>query len=88
MSETDDRTVALLEQIVELQKQAAERQQRVLEITMQNYADARKRAEVSVDLQRLAVNRQRLFLRVWYGLIAIIVFGVGWLVYSAFYRFH
>ena len=73
MTDVDDRTIALLEQLVELQKTANERQQQALQKTEQYYADARTRTEQAIELQKTAVARQRWFVRVWLGLIVFIV---------------
>jgi len=73
MSDADARVVALLEELVALQKTANERQQQTLQLAERNYADARQRAEQSIELQKTAVERQRWFVRVWLGLIVFIV---------------
>jgi hypothetical protein len=73
MADTDDRINALLEQLVELQKTANERQQQALHKTEQYYADARARSEQAIELQKTALTRQRWFVRVWLGLIVFIV---------------
>jgi len=73
MSDADARVVALLEELAGLQKTANEQQRQALLKTEQYYADARARAETAIELQKLAVDRQRWFVRVWLGLIVFIV---------------
>ncbi|HSE11004.1 MAG TPA: hypothetical protein VLB69_00090 [Rudaea sp.] len=73
MSDADTRVVALLEELVDLQKTANERQWQAIQKTERYYADASARAEAAIGLQQVAVARQRWFVRVWLGLIAFIV---------------
>ena len=73
MTDADARVVALLEELAGLQKTANEQQRQALLKTEQYYADARARAETAIELQKLAVDRQRWFVRVWLGLIVFIV---------------
>jgi len=73
MTDADARVVALLEELAGLQKTANEQQRQALLKTEQYYADARARAETAIELQKLAVERQRWFVRVWLGLIVFIV---------------
>jgi hypothetical protein len=73
MSNADERVVALLEELVALHKAANDRQLLVLQKTEQFQADARARSEVAIELQKVAVARQRWFVRVWLGLIVFIV---------------
>jgi hypothetical protein len=73
MSDADARVVALLEELAGLQKTANEQQRQALLKTEQYYADARARTETAIELQKLAVERQRWFVRVWLGLIVFFV---------------
>jgi hypothetical protein len=73
MSDADARVVALLEELVDLHKTANEQQRQALQKTEQYYADARARSEAAIELQKVAVTRQRWFVRVWLGLIVFIV---------------
>jgi t-SNARE complex subunit (syntaxin) len=73
MSDADARTVALLEELVDLLKTANEQQRQALQKTEQYYVDARARTETAIELQKVAVARQRWFVRVWLGLIVFIV---------------
>lgn len=73
MSDTDARTVALLEELVALQKTANEQQRQALERTERYNAEARERSEHAIALQQLAVARQRWFVRVWLGLIVFVL---------------
>ena len=73
MSDSDARVVALLHELVDLQRTANEQQLEALQRTEQYYADARVRAETAIELQKVAVERQRWFVRVWLGLIVFIV---------------
>ena len=82
MPDANERTVALLEQLVELQKTANERQQQALDRTERYYADAQKRTELAIELQKTAVARQRWFVRVWLGLIVFIVGCVAGLLWA------
>jgi len=80
MSDADARVVALLEELAGLQKTANEQQRQALLKTEQYYADARARTETAIELQKLAVERQRWFVRVWLGLIVFIVACVAGLL--------
>ena len=80
MSDADARVVALLHELVDLQRTANEQQRQALLKTEQYYADARARAETAIELQKLAVERQRWFVRVWLGLIVFIVACVAGLL--------
>ena len=73
MSDADGRVIALLEELVDLQRTANEQQQQALRKSEQYYADARARTETAIELQKVAVERQRWFVRVWLGLIVFIV---------------
>jgi len=73
MSAADERVVALLEQLVDLQKTANDQQQRAILLTEQYYADARQRTQAALDLQQVAVTRQRWFGRVWLGMIVFVI---------------
>ncbi|HSC10328.1 MAG TPA: hypothetical protein VLC97_05090 [Rhodanobacteraceae bacterium] len=73
MSDSDARVVALLHELVDLQRTANEQQLQALQRTEQYYADARVRAETAIELQKVAVERQRWFVRVWLGLIVFVV---------------
>lgn len=73
MSDSDARVVALLHELVDLQRTANEQQLQALQRTEQYYADARARAETAIELQKVAVERQRWFVRVWLGLIVFVV---------------
>ena len=73
MSDADARVVALLHELVDLQRTANEQQLQALQRTEQYYADARVRAETAIELQKVAVERQRWFVRVWLGLIVFVV---------------
>jgi len=88
MSDADARVVALLEELVALQKTANERQQQTLQLAERNYADARQRAEQSIELQKTAVERQRWFVRVWLGLIVFIVACAAGLLIAVSRYFH
>jgi len=88
MSDADARVVALLEELVALQKTANERQQQTLQLAERNYADARQRAEHSIELQKTAVERQRWFVRVWLGLIVFIVACAAGLLIAVSRYFH
>jgi hypothetical protein len=80
MPDTSERVVALLEELVALQKTANERQQQAIQKSEQYYADARRRTEHAIELQKTAVERQRWFVRVWLGLIVFIVACVAGLL--------
>jgi hypothetical protein len=80
MSDADARVVALLEELVDLQATANEQQRQALHKTEQYYADARARTETAIELQKVAVARQRWFVRVWLGLIVFIVACVAGLL--------
>ena len=73
MSDADARVIALLEELVDLQRTANEQQQQALQKSEQYYTDARARTETAIELQKVAVERQRWFVRVWLGLIVFIV---------------
>ena len=73
MSDSDARVVALLHELVDLQRTANEQQLLALQRTDQYHADARARAETAIELQKVAVARQRWFVRAWLGLIVFIV---------------
>jgi hypothetical protein len=73
MSDADARVVALLEELVDLQKTANEQQRQAVQKNEQYYVDARARTETAIELQKAAVERQRWFVRVWLGLIVFIV---------------
>jgi t-SNARE complex subunit (syntaxin) len=83
MSDSNERVVSLLEELVDLQKQAAVRQGEILQLSQQNFAEAKQRTEASIDLQRVAVDRQRRFVRLWLivvlPLIAIVIVLLYWL---------
>ena len=76
MSDAEARVVALLEELVDLQRTANEQQRQALQKTEQYYADARARTEAAIELQKVAVARQRWFVRVWLGLIVFIVAAI------------
>ena len=76
MADTDTRTVALLEELVALQKIANEQQHQALERTERYYADALERTEQAIALQKAAVGRQRLFVRVWLGTIVFVLAAI------------
>ena len=80
--ETSQRIVALLEELVEQQRGANERQQQALARSEQYNAEARERAERAIALQQAAVARQRWIVRVWIGLIVFIVAGIGGLLWA------
>ena len=80
MSDADARVVALLEELVDLQRTANEQQRQAIQKTEQYYADARARTEAAIELQEVAVARQRWFVRVWLGLIVFIVACVAGLL--------
>ena len=73
MSDPDTRVAALLEQLVDLQTTANEQQRQALQQSEKYYVDARARTEIAIELQKVAVARQRRFFRVWLGLIVFIV---------------
>lgn len=81
MADADTRIVMLLEQLVKLHQEAAERQSRMLQITEQNYAEVRQRADASIELQRVAVARQRRFGRIWLGVVVPLLLLIGILLY-------
>ena len=89
MSESNERMVSLLEELVDLQKEAAARQGEIPRLSQHNYADARQRTEASIELQRIAVDRQRRFGRIWLivvlPLIAIVIVLLYWLSRFAHY---
>jgi hypothetical protein len=80
MPELNDRAVALLERLVELQAAANARQEQALAASERQYAEARRRSEEAIALQKTAVERQRWFVRVWLGLIVFIVAVVAGLL--------
>ena len=80
MSDPDARVLTLLHELVDLQRTANEQQLQALLRTDQYYADARARAETAIGLQKVAVERQRWFVRVWLGLIVFIVACVAGLL--------
>jgi hypothetical protein len=73
MSDADARAVALLQELVELQRTANEQQRLAMQKTEQYYAEARTRTEAAIEWQKIAVVRQRWFVRVWLSLIVFIV---------------
>ena len=76
MSDTDTRTVALLEELIALQKTANEQQRQALERSERYYADARERTEQAIALQKTAVARQRWVVRVWLGTIVFVLAAI------------
>jgi len=80
MSDADARVVALLHELVDLQRTANEQQLQALQKTERYYADARARTETAIELQKVAVERQRWFVRVWLGLTVFIVACVAGLL--------
>jgi hypothetical protein len=73
MPELNDRAVALLERLVELQSAANARQEQALAASEAQYAEARRRGEEAIALQKTAVERQRWFIRVWLGVLVFII---------------
>ena len=73
MPELNDRAVALLERLVELQSAANARQEQALATSERQYAEARRRSEEAIALQKIAVERQRWFIRVWLGVLVFII---------------
>ena len=73
MPDADTRTIALLEELVALQKVANAQQLQAVQKNEQYYADARLRTEHAIGLQQTAVQRQRWFVRVWLGTIVFIL---------------
>jgi len=80
MAAGDERVVALLEELVDLQRKANEQQQQAVLATAQYYADARQRTQAALDLQQVAVTRQRWFVRVWLGMIVFVIACVAGLL--------
>jgi hypothetical protein len=80
MAIADERVVALLEELVGLQKTANEQQRRAALTSEQYYLDARQRTQTALDLQQVAVTRQRWFVRVWLGMIVFVVACVAGLL--------
>lgn len=81
MPDTNDRVLALLEELVELQKAANAAQRESLHKVEQFQAESRQRAEQAIGLQQAALVRQRWFVRVWLGLIVFVlacVLGLLW----------
>ena len=76
----DERVAALLEQLVELQKLAVERQQQSSAISERHFADVRERGERALQMQRTAMARQRLVLRIWLGLFVFILAAIAGLL--------
>jgi hypothetical protein len=73
MADADARIIALLEELVALQKIAGERQERMLQRSDDYYAAARARTEQAIELQKVAVARQRTFIRAWAALIVFVL---------------
>jgi len=88
MSDADARVVALLHELVDLQRTANEQQLQALQRTEQYYADARAPTETAIELQKVAVERQRWFVRVWLGLIVFIVACAAGLLIAVSRYFH
>lgn len=80
MADADPRIVALLEELVALQKTAGERQEQMLQRSDQYFAAARERTERAIELQKTAVARQQWFVRLWLGLIVFVLACVGGLL--------
>ena len=80
MAAVDERVVALLEELVDLQKTANEQQRRATLTSEQYYLDARARTQTALELQQVAVTRQRWFVRVWLGMIVFVVACVAGLL--------
>jgi len=73
MSDAAARIVALLAELVALQKAAGERQLQMLERGDRQFAEARERSERAIGLQKTAVDRQRRFVRAWAALIVFVI---------------
>jgi t-SNARE complex subunit (syntaxin) len=69
----DERATALLEQLVELQKVANERQQQAIALAERNHAQARERGDRALEMLRTAVARQRVVVRVWLGMFVFVL---------------
>jgi hypothetical protein len=82
MADADPRTVALLEELVALQKTANAQQREALQKTDRYYDEARQRTERAIELQQTAVARQRWVVRVWIGMLVFIVACVAGLLWS------
>jgi hypothetical protein len=81
MPDANDRIISLLEQLVDLQKTANERQQQALAASERHFAEARERSGQAIELQRMAIARQRWFVRVWLGAIVFIVAVIAGLLW-------
>jgi len=77
MPDVNDRVVALLEQLVELQRVANARQEQALAAAERQYAESRLRSEEAIGLQKTAVARQRWFVRAWLGLIVVVFAAIA-----------
>ena len=73
MADASEHTIALLEDLVTLHKAAAERQERLFAATQQHYAEARRRTEEAIALQKTAVARQRWAVKVWLGVLVFVL---------------
>ena len=82
MPDPNERIIVLLEQLVSLQNTANERQQQALAVMERQYAEARQRPEHAIELQTIAVRRQRWFVRVWLALIVFIVAAIVGLLWA------
>ena len=72
MPDSNSSIESLLTELVELQKVANAQQMRAIENSERFYAEARERTESSIALQKTAVAKQGLFVRVWLGLILFV----------------
>lgn len=73
MADADQRIIALLEELVALQKAAGERQEQMLLRSDQHFAAARERSDRAIELQKNAMSRHRQFTKVWAAMIVFIL---------------
>ena len=76
--------IELLQEIRDQQAQMAANQERVLELTGRQAEDARQRVAESIDLQRVAIARQKQALWGALPLILLCLGLIGYLVWKYF----